>query len=203
VAALDNIGKHAPKGDNGEELCEIYNLGTGKGYSVYNYKINKKVSLGRRYLHCQFSKGFIVCLQSNGYFSEYSTILNLNRSKRWWLHLRRLQIKRLNYHMTESGIRFRHPHKKNIIHSLVARERSEATTRRFGNSLLRSVLGKCQIGMGKIKISPSNFHPVILLSEPISASKKCVGTPGIGAFKTPLDSNALMKLPKIRIEDSL
>nr|CAD2191508.1 unnamed protein product [Meloidogyne enterolobii] len=34
VSALDNIGKDIPKGSNGEELAEIYNLGTGKGYSV-------------------------------------------------------------------------------------------------------------------------------------------------------------------------
>lgn len=34
VAALDHIGKHAPRGENGEQLAEIYNLGTGKGYSV-------------------------------------------------------------------------------------------------------------------------------------------------------------------------
>uniref|UniRef100_A0A1I8B8B5 UDP-glucose 4-epimerase n=1 Tax=Meloidogyne hapla TaxID=6305 RepID=A0A1I8B8B5_MELHA len=34
VSALDHIGKDIPKGSNGEELAEIYNLGTGKGYSV-------------------------------------------------------------------------------------------------------------------------------------------------------------------------
>jgi UDP-glucose 4-epimerase len=34
VSALDYIGKHIPKDDKGVELAEIYNLGTGKGYSV-------------------------------------------------------------------------------------------------------------------------------------------------------------------------
>ncbi|KAL3079771.1 hypothetical protein niasHS_014053 [Heterodera schachtii] len=34
VAALVHLGKHTPSAEDGKELCEVYNLGTGKGHSV-------------------------------------------------------------------------------------------------------------------------------------------------------------------------